>query len=465
MNPIQPEILSTLTLEELPFEPIMSQAMLVEALSAFMASSDPRGVFVLNGYAGTGKTSLTGAFIRALERLRVPIVLLAPTGRAAKVAAGFSGHKASTIHKRLYRGNTVDPGNTTFFLAPNELSDALFIVDEASLISDSAGGGRSLLSHLIRHVYSAPGCRMLLIGDEAQLPPVGQTSGTAMNHDRLRALGLNPVGFTLDIPVRQAVESGIIHNATFMRQMLMTPRGGEPELALSGFPDVEAVSSADLADMLSDSWSSVGMEETLVITRSNKRANNINNAIRSQVMYAEDPLQRGDRIIISKNDYYWGKRNEMKTFIANGDMAEVTWIGKTEKAYGRYFCDVELRMVSDDIIVGAKLMLRSLASEGPSIPREEMERFYNRVLISYDGALSEQIKGVMEDPYYNALQAKYAYCVTCHKAQGGQWKHVYIDMGSIPPDAIDSDFYRWIYTAITRATEKVYFINPGIRLT
>lgn len=207
------------------------------------------------------------------------------------------------------------------------------------------------------------------------------------------------------------------------------------------------------------------MEETLVITRSNKRANNINNAIRSQVMYAEDPLQRGDRIIISKNDYYWGKRNDMKTFIANGDMAEVTWIGKTEKAYGRYFCDVELRMVSDDIIVGAKLMLRSLASEEPSIPREEMERFYNRVLTSYDGALSEQIKGVMEDPYYNALQAKYAYCVTCHKAQGGQWKHVYIDMGSIPPDAIDSDFYRWIYTAITRATEKVYFINPGIRLT
>lgn len=465
MNPIQPEILSTLTLEELPFEPIMSQAMLVEALSAFMASSDPRGVFVLNGYAGTGKTSLTGAFIRALGRLRVPVVLLAPTGRAAKVASGFSGHKASTIHKRLYRGNTVDPGNTTFFLAPNEQSDTLFIVDEASLISDSAGGGRSLLSHLIRHVYSAPGCRMLLIGDEAQLPPVGQTYGTAMNHDRLRALGLNPVGFTLDIPVRQAVESGIIHNATFMRQMLMTPRGGEPELALSGFPDVGAVSSADLADMLSDSWSSVGMEETLVITRSNKRANNINNAIRSQVMYAEDPLQRGDRIIISKNDYYWGKRNEMKTFIANGDMAEVTWIGKTEKAYGRYFCDVELRMVSDDIIVGAKLMLRSLASEGPSIPREEMERFYNRVLTSYDGALSEQIKGVMEDPYYNALQAKYAYCVTCHKAQGGQWKHVYIDMGSIPPDAIDSDFYRWIYTAITRATEKVYFINPGIRLT
>ena len=455
--------LKSLVSEKLPFELIPSQSALLDALQGFMASPDPRAAFVLNGYAGTGKTSLVGAFIKVMHDLHRPVVLLAPTGRAAKVASAFSGHPASTIHKRLYKGNSTDPSNTTFFLAPNQQRDTLFIVDEASLISDDPGNGRSLLSHLVHHVYSAPGCRLLLIGDEAQLPPVGQTYSTAMNFDRLRNLGLNPVGFSLDMPVRQAIESGIIHNATFMRQLLFIPEiEAGPELTLSGFSDVFVTSSRELPDLISESWSSVGQEETLIITRSNKRANLFNQAIRNQVMYADEPLERGDRIIIAKNDYYWGRVNKMRDFIANGDMAEVTWIGKTEKAHGRYFMDVELRMISDNATVGAKLMLRSLAAEGPAIPRDEMERFYNRVLNSYEGSISQQIKGVMEDPYYNSLQAKYAYCVTCHKAQGGQWKHVYIDMGSIPPDTLDSDFYRWIYTAITRATERVYFINPTI---
>ncbi len=448
----------------LPFELIPSQKMLLDALEAFVTDSSPRAVFVLNGYAGTGKTSVVGAFIRALDQEKRKVVLLAPTGRAAKVAQAFSGHPASTIHKRLYRGNTTDPSNVTFFLAANEDADTIFIVDEASLISDGEGGGRSLLSHLIRHVYSAPGCRLLLVGDEAQLPPVGQTSSTAMNHDRLRALGLDPIGFTLDIPVRQAAESGIIHNATLTRHKLLhfDDERIPPCIEARGYDDVEIVSSYDLADRISESWSKVGEDETLVITRSNNRANKFNMAIRNSVMYADEPLQRGDRIIISKNDYFWSKINKTKGFIANGDTAEVTWIGKTEKAYGRYFCEVELRLASDNSVFGARLMLRSLVCDGPSIPREEMERLYNRVLDSYEGELSHKIKGVMEDPYYNALQAKYAYCVTCHKAQGGQWKHVYIDMGSIAPEMMDSDFYRWLYTAITRATEKVFFVNPTL---
>lgn len=455
-------MITSIALEKLPFEPIVGQKMLLEALESFLFSQNSRHVFVLNGYAGTGKTSIVGAFIKALDELHRPIVLLAPTGRAAKVAQVFSGHPASTIHKRIYRGDSTDPSNTNFFIAPNEQRDTLFIVDEASLISDSHSSNSSLLSHLIRHVYSAPGCKLMLVGDEAQLPPVGQTSSTAMNHDRLRELGLDPVGFTLDIPVRQAAESGIIRNATYIRYLLTHPEKNAPtELYANGYQEVEVISSQDLADKLSDSWSNVGTEETLIVTRSNKRANNFNRAIRNLVMYAEEPLERGDRIIISKNDYYWGKHNSMRSFIANGDTAEVTWVGKTEKAYGRYFSEVELRL-SDDSVIGAKLMLRSLVCDGPSIPRPEMERFYNRVLDSYDGALSHKIKGVMEDPYYNSLQAKYAYCVTCHKAQGGQWKHVYIDMGSIPPDALSSDFYRWLYTAVTRATEKVFFINPSI---
>ena len=463
MTPASVTIIADLTRMKLPFVPIDSQDMLINALSFFITDEDPRGVFVLNGYAGTGKTSVVGAFITAMKELNRSVILLAPTGRAAKVAAAFSHHPASTIHKRLYRGNSTDPSNTMFFLAPNQQRDTLFIVDEASLISDIPGQGKSLLSHLIHHVYSAPGCKMILIGDEAQLPPVGQTSSTAMDFNRLTSMGLNPVGFTLDVPVRQAAESGILYNATNIRQLLFKSiEGAIPELTVNKVPDVEAISSRELPDILSDSWSKVGQEETLIITRSNKRANDFNRAIRNMVMYAEEPIERGDRIIIAKNDYFWSKQNKRTDFIANGDMAEITWTGRLEKMYGRYFMDVELRLISDDSLIGSKLMLRSLASEGPAIPRDEMERLYNRVLASYEGSLSEQIKGVMEDPYYNALQAKYAYCVTCHKAQGGQWKHVYIDMGSIPPDAIESDFYRWLYTAITRATEKLFFINPTL---
>lgn len=453
------------TAAKLPFELLPSQRQLLEELENFLFAGSSKSVFVLNGYAGTGKTSVVGAFIKALGELRRPVVVLAPTGRAAKVAGGFSGHAASTIHKRIYRGDSTNPSNTQFFLAPNQQRDTLFIVDEASLINDTPGAGRSLLSHLIHHVYSAPGCRMLLIGDEAQLPPVGQSTATAMNFDRLRALGLDPVGFTLDVPVRQAAESGIIHNANYVRWMLMHPEtGAPPQLDLQGFPDVKAISSRELDEYLAASWSKVGHEETLIITRSNKRANDFNQAIRRMVMYAEEPLERGDRIIISKNDYYWSKRNQLKSFIANGDSAEITWVGKTEKAYGRYFTDVELRLTSDNSIVSAKIMLRSLVCDGPSIPREEMERFYNRVTAAYPGELSEKIKGTMEDPYFNSLQVKYAYCVTCHKAQGGQWKHVYIDMGGIAPETLDTDFYRWLYTAITRSTEKVYFINPTIKV-
>lgn len=453
-------------LSTLPFTPHPDQQKLLNKLSDFVENGASNGVFVLNGYAGTGKTSMVGAFIKALKACRRKVVVVAPTGRAAKVAQSFSGHPASTIHKLLYRGNSLDPGNTTFFIARNTTPDTTFIVDEASMISDAPdSSGRSLLFHLARYVYSCPGCRMILVGDEAQLPPVGQTSSMAMNFERLRQMGLNPTGHSLDMPVRQAAMSGIIHNATYMRQKLFYPVSDAPDaIFVKEFPDVVAISSEDLAESLATSHALVGEDETLIITRSNKRANNFNRAIRNIVMYAEEPLERGDRVVISKNDYYWGKQNNLDGFIANGETAEVTWVGKTEKAYGRYFTDVELRFVSDGRIVGAKAMLRSLVCEGPSIPRAEMERFYARVMEAYEGELSKKIKGALEDPFYNALQMKYAYCVTCHKAQGGQWKHVYIDMGGIAPDAMTEDFYRWLYTAVTRATEKVFFINPTLQL-
>lgn len=453
-------------LSTLSFTPHSEQHKLLEKLSDFVEDSPVNGVFVLNGYAGTGKTSMVGAFIKALKSRKRKVVIVAPTGRAAKVAQSFSGHPASTIHKLLYRGNSHDPGNTTFFMARNSSPDTIFIVDEASMISDAPDlSGRSLLFHLVRYVYSCPGCKMILVGDEAQLPPVGQTVSAAMNAERLRAIGLSPTGYSLDLPVRQAAMSGIIHNATFIRHKLFYPEMDAPEAVfVKGFPDVAAISSDDLAEALSRSHSEVGEDETLIITRSNKRANDFNRAIRNIVMYADEPLQRGDRVVISKNDYYWSRVNNMDGFIANGETAEVTWVGKTEKAYGRYFTDVELRFVSDNRIVGAKAMLRSLVCDGPSIPRDEMERFYTRVLDAYEGEISEKIKGTLEDPFYNALQMKYAYCVTCHKAQGGQWKHVYIDMGGIAPEAMNADFYRWLYTAITRATTKLFFVNPTMQV-
>jgi len=285
----------------LPFEPLPEQRRVLAGLAQFACSGSAREVFVLNGYAGTGKTSVVGAFIKALVAAKRKIRLVAPTGRAAKVAQAFSGHPASTIHKLLYRGNSTDPGNMHFFLAHNETPDTIFIVDEASLIGDLPdGNGRSLLLNLVNYVYSAPGCRMVLVGDEAQLPPVGQQRGTAMDTGRLRSLGLEPIRFSLDMPVRQAAMSGIIHNATFMRQKLLYPGFEAPDVVfVKEFPDVEVVSSTDLADRLSASWAEVGRDETLIVTRSNRRANDFNRAIRNLVMYAEEPLERGDRVAVS----------------------------------------------------------------------------------------------------------------------------------------------------------------------
>ncbi len=449
----------------LPFTPNDAQFSLINALSAFIITRGPRDVFVLNGYAGTGKTSIMGAMVKAMRSANIPTVILAPTGRAAKVAASLSDDRASTIHKRIFRGNSADPSNTTFFLAENRDANTSFIVDEASLITDSRAFGSSLLQQLAQHVYSAPGSAMILVGDLAQLPPVGQTDSPAMNPDRLKSIGLNPICFSLDKPARQAADSGILYNASIIRQFLFSNFPPEKfTLFAKDFPDVTIVNSQDLADSLSDSWATVGCDETLIVTRSNKRANNFNRTIRNMVMYAEEPLQQGDRIVVSKNDYYWSKINKLNNFIANGETAEVTWVGKAEKAYGRWFTEVELRLPDNPDPVAAKIMLRSLIAEGPSIPRDEMERFYNRVLVEYEGEISHKIKGALEDPFYNALQVKYAYCVTCHKAQGGQWRHVYVDMSAIPEDAIGPDFYRWLYTAVTRATEHIFFINPGITI-
>lgn len=458
--------LAEMAMGALPFNPLEGQALALYKMAEYVISGMWRDVFVLNGYAGTGKTSVIAALIKALAHCKIKTVVLAPTGRAAKVAGGMAEKPASTIHRRIYHMETTNTG-TTIKLSANRDQNTVFIVDEASLITDSNRG--SLLRDLIRYVYSGQGCKMILVGDTAQLPPVGQSDSPAMNIERLKQLGLAPFSHTLDVPVRQAAESGILYNATLVRQILSRLQDGDSNglnerqlpLKIEGFPDIVAVSSMDLADELSSSWSTVSPEETLIVTRSNGRANRFNQAIRNTVMYAEEPLQQGDRLVIAKNDYYWGRQNKMKTFLANGETVTVKWVGRPEKAYGRWFVDTELSL-ADGSEMSAKIMLRSLLADGPAIPRAEMDHFFQLVINEEEGAgPTEKIMAAMENPYYNAIQAKYAYCVTCHKAQGGQWKHVYIDMGGIPAESMGTDFYRWLYTALTRATEKVFLL--GVR--
>ena len=456
--------LARMALAALPFQALEGQAIAIYKMSEFVISGMWRDVFVLNGYAGTGKTSVVGALIKALTLCKIKTVVLAPTGRAAKISGAMAGKQASTIHRRIYHME-INGTVSTVKLSSNQSQNTVFIVDEASMITDGKHG--SLLCDLVRYVYSGQGCRMILVGDRAQLPPVGQSDSPAMNTERLKQIGLAPFTHTLDVPVRQAAESGILYNATLVRQQLDLLISGSPTelspgqlpLKLTGFPDIKTVSGVDLADELSTSWSTVGVEDTLIVTRSNGRANRFNQAIRNQVMYAETPLQQGDRLIIAKNDYYWGRQNKMKTFLANGETVNVKWVGKPEKAFGRWFADAELSL-ADGSELTAKIMLRSLMAEGPAIPRLEMQRFFEAVLDSQEGdGPTEKIMAAMENPYYNALQVKYAYCVTCHKAQGGQWRHVYIDMGGIPEDAMGIDFFRWLYTALTRASEKVFILG------
>ena len=449
-----------LILKHLPFLPNNEQIALIEGLAYFTDQKSPMKVLVVNGYAGTGKTSIMGAYVKALADLRQKTVVMAPTGRAAKVAAKLAKGKASTIHKRLFRGNSNDPSNSIFYLAPNLEKDTIFIIDEASLITDGTTLNNSLLQQLVRYVYSGIGCSMILVGDSAQLPPVGQTESKAMNKGRLIELGLRPLIFTLKEPGRHASESGILYNATIIRQFLLENLPIENFiLHKKSFPDIKIVEPDEMLDDLSSSWATVGKEETIILTRSNFRANLINNTVRKFLLDADSPLIKGERIVISKNDYYWSQKNKLNDFIANGEIAEIVNVGLKTKKYGRWFAEVDLLIPGIEEIIKAKVMFRSLMAEGPQVPKEEMERFYNRVLTESEGELSEKIKKSLEDPYYNALQVKYGYCLTCHKAQGGQWKHVYIDLAGLPPDFSHSDFYRWLYTAVTRATERIYFIH------
>lgn len=452
----------------LPYEPNSQQIQLIAALAQFCSPQmRDMSVFLLAGYAGTGKTSLTGALVRALREINVPVVLLAPTGRAAKVFGAFARYPASTIHRRIYRGN--EAGLMTFGgeVAENTLENAVFIVDEASMIGDGRGAGDNtdLLEDLIQYVYSGPGCRMILLGDTAQLPPVGCSQSPAMNPDVLRGYGLHVTRAVMTEVVRQKARSGILYNATWLRRAMLRDPLPQPRLTLDRFPDALTVAGEELEDTISSAFNEYGVGETLLVTRSNKRAVQYNLAIRSRILGMEEELVKGDRLMVAKNNYLWSAKVRGLEFVANGDMAEVESITGTEERYGLRFADVRLRLPDRDLSLDCKIMLDTLTGDAPALEQARFNDLYNRLLNDpelFPAAMSvkARMRCLRSDPYLNALQVKYAYAVTCHKAQGGQWPAVFVDIGYVPPEGAGLDLYRWLYTAVTRATTRLYVINP-----
>ncbi len=449
---------------ELPFEPTSQQDELLTRLGTFIMETIPEKIFLLKGYAGTGKTSVVSALVRALNGLEQKTVLLAPTGRAAKVLSAYSGFPAFTIHKKIYRQKAL--GDYNFQLADNLHTQTFFIVDEASMISniggDTAFGSGCLLDDLIQYVYSGDGCFLLLLGDIAQLPPVMQPHSPALEKDKLQGYGLQVTDFSLTQVVRQALESGILHNATNIRHLLADEKVNEfPKFNLDGFIDIRKLNGMDLIDEIQRAYNGVGVEETIVVTRTNKRANLYNNGIRSRVLMKEEEISNGDLMMVTKNNYYWNKPYKEIDFIANGDILEIVRIRKYHEIYGSRFADLTLRSLDFGWEIDAMIWLDSMNSDSPTQVNELQQKLFTTIAEDFPEITNRRflIKKIYENQYFNALQVKFAYAVTCHKAQGGQWKKVFIDPGQVSDERLNSDFYRWLYTALTRATENVYLVN------
>lgn len=456
-----------------PFNPTAQQENSLEKISDFILSADDRKVFLLCGYAGTGKTTLVSALVKTMTQLERQCVLLAPTGRAAKVFSSYSGKAAFTIHKWIYRQKSILDGSQ-FMLMENRAVNTLFIVDEASMIANEGGsnfGTGALLDDLIEFVYSGRGCSMMLLGDTAQLPPVGELLSPALSAEYLRSMFLAVDEVELTQVMRQLDGSGILFNATMLRDIIRSGRNGFlPNVKLQGFADVCSVSGDELIEAIEGSYSSVGVEDTIVLCRSNKRANVYNEGIRRRILYREEELNRGDMLMVVKNNYYWCEvlAKEDKSlldkieFIANGDAAEILRVGAAEEMYGFRFAEVTLSFVDyEDCELDVMIMLDTLHSESPSLTREENERLFAAVWEDYPEIRSKRkrMEEIRKNPYYNALQVKYGYAVTCHKAQGGQWRHVFLDQGYVTNEMMTADYYRWLYTAFTRASEKLYLVN------
>lgn len=463
-------------IQQFELQPTTEQKHVLTQFAHFMMDEDPRVVMIFCGSAGTGKTSLASAIARTMVKLEQKVMLLAPTGRAAKVFSVHSGQPAYTIHRQIYRQKSFDSDGGVFNLNFNRYTDTLFMVDESSMIAnqgqmESSFGSGCLLDDLVQFVYSGRNCRMILMGDAAQLPPIGEEQSPALSSDFMKGYGLKVYECRLDNVLRQSEESGILYNATLIRTHIMRDELTQlPQIHFDAFADIEVVPGNELIETLNSSYSEVGVDETMVITRSNKRAHIYNQGIRQTILGSEEELSTGDMLMIVRNNYHWVQpptNNEEQdttsmTFLANGDRAMVQRVRNTRELYGFRFADVWLQFPDyNDYELEATIILDSLHTEAPALSREQNERLFNEVLADYADIPRKQdrLKKLREDIFLNAVQVKYAYAITCHKAQGGQWAHVYVDQGYMTDEMLSPDYLHWLYTAFTRATEKLYLVN------
>lgn len=450
-------------LSGMPFRPTSCQDGLFRMLAGYVAG-DGGDIFVVNGYAGTGKTTAVTSLVKTLKAHGRQFRLMAPTGRAAKVLAHYTGEKAYTIHKTIYRQTSMKDGIGRFTLSPNKDNDTVYIVDEASLIGTDGGvnsifGSGSLLDDLLSYLRNGMDNKLILIGDSAQLPPVGMDLSPALNMDYISMLGGGEF-CELKTVVRQAEESGILYNATIIRNLINSMSPESLHLELKGFSDISAIKGGELIECISDAYSQYGMDETVVLCRSNRRANRYNAGIRATVNFSEERLVRDERLMIVKNCYQFLDGLEDIDFIANGDLARLERIYRYEERYGLHFATAELSLTDyGEAEMTAKVILDTLESETASLGAGQQEMLFLGLNEDYSDTRSKakRYKLIREDPYYNALQLKYAYAITCHKSQGGQWKCVFIDNMLWNEPTVDD--LKWLYTAITRAVEKVYLVN------
>ena len=453
-------------IKELIYEPTRGQEQLIDILSEFSLPISDKRILLIKGYAGTGKTTLISAFINAMSSFKQKLYLITPTGRAAKVLSSYSGKMAFTIHKKIYRQVSSKDGLGKFLLDKNLHKNTIFIVDEASMISNrgdgSAFGSGSLLDDLIKYVFEGENCKLIIIGDTAQLPPVNSNLSPALDIKELDTYGYTTDSIELTQVIRQAENSGILYNATEIRRLINENKNAYPKIILKNFSDVRRINGEELIDLIGESYDKHGIENTIIVTRSNKRANIFNQGIRNRILWKEEEISVGDVIMIVKNNYFWLPENKYTDFIANGDIAEIVRIGKYEELYEQRYVNLTLRFTDyPDLEIEAKVFLNTLNLETASMSLDDGKKLFYKIAEDYSDykPKSKMYKAIKEDKYLNALQIKFAYAVTCHKAQGGQWKNVFIDHGYITDEMVDVEFLRWLYTAFTRAEEKVYLVN------
>ncbi len=455
-------------IKSFPHTPTGQQLELFNRLHGFLISNDGDECFVLKGYAGTGKTTVISTLVKALRLYNYKYVLLAPTGRAAKVISGYSAKKAFTIHKRIYRKKSAMSIDESFMPGDNLATDTLFIVDEASMISDEPTGNnrQSLLKDLISYVYNTKNCKLMLVGDTAQLPPVGSVNSPALEPKILKdSFGLDVHAFELTDVVRQQKDSGILMNVTRVRELIRNDKNEIPNIVTKGFKDVFRLNGDRLDEGLNYAYGKYGMDRTLVICRSNKNANLYNQQIRNRVLFRDEEITGGDQIMVVRNNYFWLKEEEENStdFIANGDICRIKKIRNFEDMYGFRFADAVVEFIdyAEDMSINCKIMLDTLYSESPALQPIDQKRFYLEVMKDYDHIPNKRARfdELKKNPYYNALQVKFAYAVTCHKAQGGQWDAVFVDQGYLTEEMVNNDFLRWFYTACTRASTALFLVN------